>query len=254
MVISVNMLLLLSPQNPGEAHFFARKFEAIVNQQVITDLDAHLYGSQLAETPGVNSYWENVFHDDDDVTKPSSARYTVYNSFMSLGHKLMLKKEAGNQSESSTCPIPEHPILEEVTVYRQNDKFVGFVVTFGEVSPRLAEEEEGSYMFEVLVSPVSHFKQTTKTNSDVQARVTSIEVGSQLQLKSLSHTSLFSLSILLNLYPLLLSSPSLYPSPFSSSFSSSSSPSLTRWGHNGTVKRAYSVTMEVYWVSTMRLS
>ena len=80
-------LLFSYSQNSGDSNFFARKFEAIVNQHIINEIDAYLYGPYLATTPGLNSYWENAFHDEDDVTQPSSARYTVYNSFMRQGQK-----------------------------------------------------------------------------------------------------------------------------------------------------------------------
>ena len=46
-----------------------------MNQEIVERLDAHLYGSLPPGTPAVNSYWESVYHIDDDVTKPSNARY-----------------------------------------------------------------------------------------------------------------------------------------------------------------------------------
>ena len=65
----------ISPQNVGDHHFFARKFEAIVNQEIVERLDAHLYGPLPPGTLAVTSYWESIYHIDDDVTKPSNARY-----------------------------------------------------------------------------------------------------------------------------------------------------------------------------------
>ena len=72
-IISIFLFL----QNSGDHHFFARKFEAIVNQEIITRLDAHLYGSLPSGTVALDSYWESVYHMDDDVTRPSNARYRL---------------------------------------------------------------------------------------------------------------------------------------------------------------------------------
>ena len=46
-----------------------------MNQEIVNRLDAHLYGSLPSGTPAVNSYWESVYHVQDDITKPSNARY-----------------------------------------------------------------------------------------------------------------------------------------------------------------------------------
>jgi hypothetical protein len=51
-----------------------------VNQEIVERLDAHLYGSLPPGIPAVNSYWESVYHIDDDVTKPSNARYRYIGS------------------------------------------------------------------------------------------------------------------------------------------------------------------------------
>ena len=167
-------LLFSYSQNSGDSNFFARKFEAIVNQHIINEIDAYLYGPYPATTPGLNSYWENAFHDEDDVTQPSSARYTVYNSFMRQGQKQVLTKESGNQSESSNCPIPEHPLVREVFVYRKEDKFAGFIVQFKEAGSREILEELP--VFEVLMTPVDHLEVKELANSDVQSRVIGLEV------------------------------------------------------------------------------
>ena len=70
------------PQSPSEHAFFGRKFEAIVNQEVIRQLDFHLYGPLHSDLPGLDSYWESVYHSDDTLTRSSNARYTVYQSFL----------------------------------------------------------------------------------------------------------------------------------------------------------------------------
>ena len=69
-------------QSSGDHTFFARKFEAIVNQEIVSLLDAHLYGPMTPNLPGHDSYWESVYDMDDETTKFSNARYSTYQSFL----------------------------------------------------------------------------------------------------------------------------------------------------------------------------
>uniref|UniRef100_A0A8C9NZW8 Xylosyltransferase 1 n=1 Tax=Spermophilus dauricus TaxID=99837 RepID=A0A8C9NZW8_SPEDA len=48
-------------QQTARPTFFARKFEAVVNQEIIGQLDYYLYGNYPAGTPGLRAYWENVY-------------------------------------------------------------------------------------------------------------------------------------------------------------------------------------------------
>ena len=95
---------------------------------------------------------------------------------MRLGQKQVLTKESGNQSESSNCPVPEHPHVQEVFVYRKEDKFSGFIVQFKEAGSR--EILEDIPVFEVLMTPVNNLVVNQQANSDVQFRVFEIEVRS----------------------------------------------------------------------------
>ena len=79
-----------------------------------------------------------------------------------------------NQSETLNCPIPEHPLVREVFVYRKEDKFAGFIVQFKEAGSREILEELP--VFEVLMTPVDHLEVKELANSDVQSRVIGLEV------------------------------------------------------------------------------
>ena len=124
-------------QSPGEYNFFARKFEAIVNQEIITLLDAHLYGPLPDNTPGLHDYWENVYHVMDDVTMPTDAQYNGYLSLMRIAQKKL-------RNMTQNCIPPS--ILHEVSVYRHKDSFTGVVVTM----------EESSLEYQALFTPIEH--------------------------------------------------------------------------------------------------
>lgn len=124
-------------QSPGEYNFFARKFEAIVSQEIITLLDAHLYGALPDNTRGLHDYWESVYHVMDDVTMPTDAQYTAYSSFMRIAHQRL-------RNITQNCIPPSS--LHEASVYQHKDSFVGLVVTM----------EGASLMYEALFTPIDH--------------------------------------------------------------------------------------------------
>jgi len=75
----------VSPQQTARPTFFARKFEAVVNQEIIGQLDYYLYGNYPSGTPGLRSYWENVYDEPDGVHTLSDVALTMYHAFSRLG-------------------------------------------------------------------------------------------------------------------------------------------------------------------------
>lgn len=57
----------------------------MVNQEVIAQLDYYLYGNYPAGTPGLRSYWENVYDEPDGTHSLSDVTLTLYHSFARLG-------------------------------------------------------------------------------------------------------------------------------------------------------------------------
>ncbi|KAL0617620.1 Xylosyltransferase 1 [Plecturocebus cupreus] len=72
-------------QQTARPTFFARKFEAVVNQEIIGQLDYYLYGNYPAGTPGLRSYWENIYDEPDGIHSLSDVTLTLYHSFARLG-------------------------------------------------------------------------------------------------------------------------------------------------------------------------
>ena len=76
--------LFLLFQSSGVNNFFARKFESIISHEIIRELDAHLFGAYPAGTPGLYSYWESLYHSEDDITQPGDSSFTLYMSLSRL--------------------------------------------------------------------------------------------------------------------------------------------------------------------------
>ena len=157
-------------QSPGDHHFFARKFEAVVSQEIIFGLDSHLYGPLPETTPSLRSHWESVYHIDDDITKPSNARFSTYQSFLRQSLKLLYNEQA-DKSGGGECGIPKQAAVKEVHVFQERDEFKGVVVTLKDAMSDSFNPPE----FEVLFRRVSYFERID-TSGDINQRIQSLEV------------------------------------------------------------------------------
>ncbi|XP_055483251.1 xylosyltransferase 1 [Psammomys obesus] len=106
--------------------FFARKFEAIVNQEIIGQLDSYLYGNYPAGTPGLRSYWENVYDEPDGIHSLSDVALTLYHSFIRLGlRRAELSLHTDGENSCRYYPMG-HPA--SVHLYFLADRFQGFLI------------------------------------------------------------------------------------------------------------------------------
>lgn len=98
---------VLSQQQTARPTFFARKFEAVVNQEIIGQLDYFLYGNYPSGTPGLRSYWENVFEEPDGLGALSDVALTMFHSFSRLGLRRAETSfhAAGDNSCRSVLPL-----------------------------------------------------------------------------------------------------------------------------------------------------
>lgn len=98
---------VLSQQQTARPTFFARKFEAVVNQEIIGQLDYYLYGNYPSGTPGLRSYWENVFEEPDGLGSLSDVALTMFHSFSRLGLRRADTSfhAAGDNSCRSVLPL-----------------------------------------------------------------------------------------------------------------------------------------------------
>ncbi|XP_044927852.1 xylosyltransferase 1 isoform X2 [Mustela putorius furo] len=113
-------------QQTARPTFFARKFEAVVNQEIIGQLDYYLYGNYPAGTPGLRSYWENAYDEPDGTHSLSDVALTLYHAFARLGLR-RAESSLHVEGENSCRYYPMgHPA--SVHLYFLADRFQGFLI------------------------------------------------------------------------------------------------------------------------------
>nr|CAD7569959.1 unnamed protein product [Timema californicum] len=104
----------------GRQLFFARKFEPIVNQAVIHQLEERLYGLYPPGLPNVASYWQSVYHHADLSPPPDDSLVTLTHSLLRLASKLL---------SSDACSVTPSRLLE-VTSYHHQDSYKGSLILY----------------------------------------------------------------------------------------------------------------------------
>ncbi|KAJ8925077.1 hypothetical protein NQ315_001249 [Exocentrus adspersus] len=96
--------------------YFARKFEPIVNQAVILQLELWLYGLEKPSrhVANLHGYWQSLFHYQDLGVPPDDALLTLGSSIARQATKMLL------HSNSSSCDVGLGSLLQ-VHAYRYND-------------------------------------------------------------------------------------------------------------------------------------
>ena len=137
-------------QSSGD-RYFARKFEAIVNQEIVNMLDAWLYGPYPSNTSGLHTYFESIYDVEDTLTLPTDSQLSLWMSFMrmSTAHHLSLRQtSAGGGVDSGSnhqnpgfgCLLDPVGMPTEVSVFTERDSFQGLVVTFKVQLPHRGEK------------------------------------------------------------------------------------------------------------------
>ncbi|XP_031573565.1 xylosyltransferase 1-like [Actinia tenebrosa] len=151
-------------------NYFARKFEAIVNQEVINELDAWLYGEFPPNTKGLHYYWENMYHHDDNITKTSDAFLTFFYSFGRIATKQLSRDHEDN------CELLRKGPIKEVAYFNQHDQFSGLLVLF-DVEYVTKKGERKSLTVESWVSPNSFEELMNLNMTKGPERLVSLDVG-----------------------------------------------------------------------------
>lgn len=90
------------PQQASRPTFFARKFEASVSQEIISQLDAYLFGALASGTPGLQAYWENIYEaETDGPAGLSDSALTHYHAFARMGLSRAASSLQGHPSDNS---------------------------------------------------------------------------------------------------------------------------------------------------------
>ncbi|XP_061415749.1 xylosyltransferase 1-like [Lethenteron reissneri] len=150
--------------------FFARKFEAVVSQGVLTGLDAALFGGPpLPSGPSLQAYWENAYDERTDSSASlGDAALTIYQGLFRLG--VAQNAHQTPRSGSSLCSYEPvgHPTAAHV--YFSADRFQGILVQ-QRASHSASRHEE---VLETWAYPSNHYK---VYNSTLLPRLQKMEVG-----------------------------------------------------------------------------
>ncbi|KAL0992585.1 hypothetical protein UPYG_G00095350 [Umbra pygmaea] len=145
-------------QQISKPTFFARKFEASVNQEIVNQLDSFLFGPYPQETIGLQSYWENVYEETDILASLSDSQLTHYHAFtrMGLSHAATSLQ---NLTDDNRCSYVSkgHPV--SVHLYFLSDVFQGYLVRQNASNLATRQLE----MLETWVTPSNHFTLAPKT-------------------------------------------------------------------------------------------
>jgi len=113
--------------------FFGRKFEAVVNQGIINQLETWLYPERFEKHyPTMDSFWLSLYHHHDLSPRPDDGLVT-------LGHSLsrtsasrfksrFIPEVDFHRSTEHTASLHIDTNLIEVSVYKQSDNFEGLLV------------------------------------------------------------------------------------------------------------------------------
>ncbi|XP_045575604.1 xylosyltransferase 1 [Salmo salar] len=147
-------------QQTSRPTFFARKFEASVNQEIVTQLDSFLFGPYPQETPGLQSYWENVYDETDSVASLSDSQLTHYHAFARMGLSRAATSLQGHPDNNSCRYISRgHPV--SVHLYFLSDVFQGYLVRQNASNLATSQLET----LETWVSHSNHFTLAPTTNT-----------------------------------------------------------------------------------------
>ncbi|XP_002007843.3 xylosyltransferase oxt [Drosophila mojavensis] len=142
--------------------FFARKFEPIINQAVLLQLEEWLFGPYTSEYVNLRGYWQSLYHHEDVHGAGDDLARTVGDSLMRLSAQ-QFKLDAVQ--------------LLELTHYLHRDQYKGFLVRYS----ALARNSSKELQLESRVRPVQHGK--VAKNSRVTKRLRNFEVSTDFDQK-----------------------------------------------------------------------
>lgn len=150
--------------------YFARKFEPIINQAVIDQLETWLYGPVPEDMSALTSYWQNEYHFNDTSPMVDDAFYTIYRSFSRLSVNLL-------EYLARTCMLSTVNVLE-ATLYNEKDTYKGTLVLFEATSETPHVE---TVLLETQVMPRQFYEVFKLIGST--ARLKYMQVGTQYDQK-----------------------------------------------------------------------
>uniref|UniRef100_A0A182NJI0 protein xylosyltransferase n=1 Tax=Anopheles dirus TaxID=7168 RepID=A0A182NJI0_9DIPT len=143
--------------------FFARKFEAMVNQAIVLQLEEWIYGPYPADYPNLHAYWQNAYHHEDTgVPSDGGALQKVAHSLL----RLNARPPTGGSAQ-----LYEPQAVREITHYLERDVYRGFLIRH----QALLENAGTLVELETWIAPIVTAKVTRGT--PLARRITHLEVS-----------------------------------------------------------------------------
>ncbi|XP_055620367.1 xylosyltransferase oxt isoform X2 [Toxorhynchites rutilus septentrionalis] len=98
--------------------YFARKFEPIINQEVILQLEEWVHGPYPADYPNLHLYWQNFYHLEDKSTPTDGALLNVVYSILRL--------IANGEQKQFQEPFR----IRELNHFLDYDRYKGFLILY----------------------------------------------------------------------------------------------------------------------------
>ncbi|XP_078140609.1 xylosyltransferase 1-like [Centroberyx gerrardi] len=158
-------------QQASRPTFFARKFEASVSQEIVSQLDSFLFGAYASGTPGLRAYWENIYEQETDgLASLPDAALSHYHAFARMGLSRAAGSLQGHPNDKSCRYMATgHPV--SVHLYFLSDQFQGYLVRH--VATNRASTQLES--LETWVTPKDHF--TLANPPHATNRLQHVQVG-----------------------------------------------------------------------------
>lgn len=148
--------------------FFGRKFEPVINQLVILQLEEWLHGPYPVGYENLNSYWQSTFHIKDKSPPPNQALLTIASQLVKINSKSNLMRE-----------FYEPLQILEVTDYFELDVYKGFLIRHtGIMSDNVTVE------LETWFRPSHHHAQVSKSNK-LAKKIMQLDVSTDFDQKEL---------------------------------------------------------------------
>lgn len=146
---------------------FARKFEPIVNNEIINLLDHWLYGKPK-NNAGLHQYWENFYHHKSDKIEKFDIFMTFFQSFGQIASKAL--------SISSGCRYIPIWKAKEATYYTKEDHLEG-VLTLFEAKVATDEIKREFLTLETYFKPKNMSKLFNANMPAPKNRLKGLEIG-----------------------------------------------------------------------------
>ena len=146
--------------------FFGRKFEPVVNQLVILQLEEWLFGPYPHDYLNLNSYWQSLFHHKDTSPSPNQPLLILATSIIRI-----------NSKSNSAQQFYEPGKVLEIMDYYDLDVYKGFLIRHeAKISENITVEVE------TWCRPNSQHAQVSKTHK-ISKKIMQLDVSTDFDQK-----------------------------------------------------------------------